>query len=52
MHLGQYNKLTILRFTNPGAYLGDDEDNDGRLNDVGNGTWTVVTLYIPEYKVK
>jgi GTP-binding protein HflX len=28
MHLGQYNKLTILRFTNPGAYLGDDEDND------------------------
>lgn len=28
MHLGQYNTLTILRFTNPGAYLGDDEDND------------------------
>lgn len=28
MHLGQYNTLTVLRFTNPGAYLGDDEDND------------------------
>jgi predicted RNA-binding protein (virulence factor B family) len=28
MHLGQFNTLTILRFTNPGAYLGDDEDND------------------------
>lgn len=27
-HLGQYNTLTVLRFTNPGAYLGDDEDND------------------------
>jgi len=27
MHLGQYNTLTILRFTAPGAYLGDDEDN-------------------------
>lgn len=27
IHLGQYNTLTILRFTPPGAYLGDDEDN-------------------------
>lgn len=28
MNFGQYNDLTILRFTAPGAYLGDDEDND------------------------
>ncbi len=28
MNIGQYNDLTILRFTAPGAYLGDDEDND------------------------
>lgn len=28
MNIGQYNELTILRFTAPGAYLGDDEDND------------------------
>jgi uncharacterized protein len=28
MKIGQYNELTILRFTAPGAYLGDDEDND------------------------
>jgi len=27
IHLGQYNTLKILRFTPPGAYLGDDEDN-------------------------
>jgi predicted RNA-binding protein (virulence factor B family) len=27
MNIGQYNDLTILRFTAPGAYLGDDEDN-------------------------
>lgn len=27
MHLGQYNTLTVLRFTPPGVYLGDDEDN-------------------------
>lgn len=27
IHLGQYNTLTILRFTPPGAYLGDEEDN-------------------------
>lgn len=27
IHLGQYNTLKILRFTAPGAYLGDDEDN-------------------------
>jgi predicted RNA-binding protein (virulence factor B family) len=28
MTIGTYNELTILRFTAPGAYLGDDEDND------------------------
>lgn len=28
MHIGEYNDLTILRFTTVGAYLGDDEDND------------------------
>lgn len=28
MKIGQYNDLTILRFTAPGAYLGDEEDND------------------------
>ena len=28
MIIGQYNDLTILRFTAPGAYLGDEEDND------------------------
>lgn len=28
MNIGQYNELTILRFTAPGAYLGDDQDND------------------------
>lgn len=28
MKIGQYNELTILRFTAPGAYLSDDEDND------------------------
>jgi predicted RNA-binding protein (virulence factor B family) len=38
MHLGQYNTLTILRFTAPGAYLGDDEDNVVLLP----------TKYIPE----
>jgi predicted RNA-binding protein (virulence factor B family) len=27
IHLGQYNTLTLLRITAPGAYLGDDEDN-------------------------
>jgi predicted RNA-binding protein (virulence factor B family) len=27
IHLGQYNTLKILRFTPPGAYLGDDEEN-------------------------
>lgn len=25
--LGEYNTLTILRETEPGLYLGDDEDN-------------------------
>ena len=25
--LGEYNKLTILRDTDPGLYLGDDEEN-------------------------
>jgi predicted RNA-binding protein (virulence factor B family) len=28
MNIGQYNELTILRFTAPGAYLSDDQDND------------------------
>lgn len=28
MNIGEYNTLTILRFTSVGAYLGDDEDND------------------------
>lgn len=28
MRLGEYNKLSILRFTSVGAYLGDKEDND------------------------
>lgn len=28
MIIGQYNDLTILRFTAPGAYLGDEEGND------------------------
>jgi predicted RNA-binding protein (virulence factor B family) len=28
MQLGEYNDLTILRFTSIGAYLGDEEDND------------------------
>jgi len=27
MEIGKYNELTILRFTAPGAYLGDDLDN-------------------------
>lgn len=26
--IGEYNTLTILRSTDPGLYLGDDEDND------------------------
>ena len=28
MNIGEYNELTLLRFTAPGAYLGDEEDND------------------------
>ena len=28
MKIGEYNELTLLRFTAPGAYLGDEEDND------------------------
>ncbi|MBI1838529.1 MAG: GntR family transcriptional regulator [Flavobacteriia bacterium] len=28
MKLGEYNVLTILRFTSVGAYLGDENDND------------------------
>jgi predicted RNA-binding protein (virulence factor B family) len=38
IHLGQYNSLTLLRITPPGAYLGDDEDNVVLLP----------TKYIPE----
>jgi predicted RNA-binding protein (virulence factor B family) len=28
MNIGEYNELTLLRFTSVGAYLGDDQDND------------------------
>lgn len=28
MELGEYNELTVLRFTSVGAYLGDEQDND------------------------
>lgn len=28
MNIGEFNELTVLRFTSVGAYLGDDEDND------------------------
>jgi hypothetical protein len=28
LNLGQFNELTILRFTSVGAYLGDEEEND------------------------
>ncbi len=28
MKIGEYNELTILRFTSVGAYLGDEQDND------------------------
>lgn len=28
MRIGEINELTLLRITAPGAYLGDDEDND------------------------
>jgi predicted RNA-binding protein (virulence factor B family) len=28
MKIGEYNVLTILRFTSVGAYLGDEDDND------------------------
>jgi uncharacterized protein len=28
MNTGQLNKLTVLRFTSVGAYLGDEQDND------------------------
>lgn len=38
IHLGQFNKLTLLRITPPGAYLGDDEENVVLLP----------TKYIPE----
>jgi predicted RNA-binding protein (virulence factor B family) len=38
IHLGQFNTLTLLRITPPGAYLGDDEDNVVLLP----------TKYIPE----
>lgn len=50
MKLGQYNELTILRFTAPGAYLGDEEDNDVLLpgkyitNDMKEGD--VITVFI------
>lgn len=28
MNIGKFNRLTVLRFTSVGAYLGDKEDND------------------------
>ena len=28
IHIGDYNKLTILRDTEPGLFLGDDEDQE------------------------
>ncbi len=28
MNIGEFNELTVLRFTSVGAYLGDDKDND------------------------
>lgn len=28
MKIGEFNELTLLRFTSVGAYLGDEEDND------------------------
>jgi len=28
MNIGEFNELTLLRFTSVGAYLADDEDND------------------------
>jgi hypothetical protein len=51
MNIGQYNELTILRFTAPGAYLGDDQDNDVLLpgkyitDDMKEGDLITVFLY-------
>jgi predicted RNA-binding protein (virulence factor B family) len=51
MKIGQYNDLTILRFTAPGAYLGDEEDNDVLLpgkyitDDMKEGDVITVFLY-------
>jgi predicted RNA-binding protein (virulence factor B family) len=51
MNIGQYNELTILRFTAPGAYLGDDQDNDVLLpgkyitDDMKEGELITVFLY-------
>ena len=28
IHIGEYNSLTILRDTEPGLFLGDNEDNE------------------------
>ena len=28
IHIGDYNKLTILRDTEPGLFLGDDEEQE------------------------
>ena len=28
MNIGEFNELTVLRFTSVGAYLGDEQDND------------------------
>ncbi len=28
MNIGEFNELTVLRFTSVGAYLGDEDDND------------------------
>jgi predicted RNA-binding protein (virulence factor B family) len=51
MKIGLYNELTILRFTAPGAYLGDEEDNDVLLpgkyvtSDMKEGDIVTVFLY-------
>lgn len=51
MKIGLYNELTLLRFTAPGAYLGDEEDNVVLLpgkyltDDMKEGDLITVFLY-------
>lgn len=51
MDIGEYNTLTVLRFTSVGAYLGDDQDNDVLLpnkyltDDLQEGDEIEVFLY-------